>query len=296
MKESLEIGVRTPLCGHTYMAFGYGRRYSLRSLPDGSFLRVEDYPGGRFICEVQTPGRHSCHVRLFAGKAVLSDYTSGTLSVFSLDEDGIPREPARVLSFGNASHIHSSWISPADGKLIVVDLGEDALYRFKDECLQEYETFHLPEGSGPRHCAFSPDGSILYVSTERSDEVFVLDYPSMTLLQKCIVNPVRPGGGSHLELSPDGRYLYVSSRLEEDGIGIFAVGPGGLLEKKGYRLTGAHPRHFSLSPDGSMIAVACRDSGAVEVYSIDPASGLPCDLLESIPMDQPVFVEWKDKI
>ena len=90
----------------------------------------------------------------------------------------------------------------------------------------------MPAGCGPRHCAFG--NGKLYVSTELSDEVLVLDWPSMQLRQRCLVNDARPGGGGHLLLSPDGTFLYASSRLKNDGIALFRMEKDGLLKRCGY--------------------------------------------------------------
>lgn len=294
MISDILTGSWRPGCGHTYLAKGNGKIYSLRSLPDGSYLRVRDEAAGSLIGEYPTPGKHSCHITLLPGKAVVSDYTSGSLSVYALNGEGIPVAAPVVRCFSDRSRIHSSWISPSDGLLTVVDAGADCLYRFDADNSDfpncGYETFHMPAGSAPRHGAFNDCGDRLYVSTEYSDEVLVLEYPSMALLQRCEVNPAHPRGGAHVALSPDGRFAYVSSRLSNDGIAVFQIVRDGLLKKNGYTRTGAHPRHFSLNSDGSRIAVACRDSGRVEIYDIDRDSGLLSRLADSLQVEKPVFV------
>ena len=290
--EGMVLGVRTPEWGHTWITKGAEKYYTLRSLAEGSRLVVCDAAGG-ILGEWETPGRHSCFVRVCGSRAVVCDYTGGSMGVWSLDAEGLPAGEVQMRYFEPCSHIHSCWEAPSDGALIVADLGADRLYRFQPE-LNSYETFETPQDCGPRHCAFGRDR--LYVSTELSDEVLVLEYPSMRLLQRCTVNPEHPSGGAHLALSPDGRFLYVSSRLSNDGVAVFAVGADGLLSGIGYQRTGLHPRHFSLRPDGLEMAVACRDSAAVEFYDIDPSSGLlspggRCP----IKIDNPVFVEYEQK-
>lgn len=291
----LITGSWTLECGHTWLARGFGKVYSLRSLAGGSFLCVDgkEYP---------TPGEHSCHITLLPKEAVVADYTSGTLSIYPLGADGIPSGEPRLLHFGGSGpvtgrqegpHIHSSWLSPDRGALVVVDLGADKLYRFQVSggtlSMDGIEAFPMPEGCGPRHCAFGRHK--LYVATELSDEVFVLDWPSMELRQRITVNDQLPGGGGHILLSPDGKYLYASSRLKNDGIGVFAIKENGLLEKAGYQTTGAHPRHFCMSPDGGKLLVACRDSDRIEYYDRNPNTGLLSPTEEIIQIEKPVFVQ-----
>ncbi len=274
----LLTGSWTPECGHTWLARGFGKIYYLLSLADGSFLCVD---GRKF----STSGKHSCHITLLLREAVVADYTSGTISLYPLGADGIPVGDPKVLHFEGSgpiairqecSHIHSSWLSPDGKSLVVVDLGADKIYRFGvydgRVSMEGIEAFSMPAGCGPRHCAFS--NGKLYVSTELSDEVLVLDWPSMELLQRVIVNNELPSGGGHLLLSLDGLFLYTSSRLKNDGIGIFRIEEDGLLEKVGYQPTGLHPRHFCLTPDGSKLLVACRDSNSIEYYYRDEVSGL----------------------
>lgn len=297
------VGCWTPECGHSYLASGNGRIYFLRSLPGGSYLCVYDSEGKTLLGEYPTPGEHSCHITLLEHQAVVCDYTSGTLSLYSLDDDGLPVEAPSVMRFSGCGpdpvrqaspHIHSSWVSPDGGSLIVADLGSDKLYRFAIQDgridADSREDFSAPSGSGPRHCAFNPDGSHLYVSTELSDEVLVYSYPDMSLVQRVEVNPLHPRGGGHVALSPDGRFLYASSRLQGDGIAVFVVGSDGLLTKAGYTFTGSHPRHFAISSDGLRLMVACRDSGTIETYAIDPSTGLLSPQSDTIRVEKPVFV------
>ena len=298
----LTVGTWDPAWGHTWIARGNGKLYSLRSLAGGSFLCIRDACTLAPIGEYPTSGEHSCHVTLIGKEAVVSDYTSGSLSIYPIDAEGIPSAPPKVVHFDGAgpnperqssSHIHSSWAS-LDGRWIVVaDLGSDSLYRFpiKEGCLDymSEEHFHMPAGSGPRHCCFGK--GMLYVSTELSDEILALSWPSMELVQRIVVNSALPGGGGHLVLSPDGRFLYASSRLKNDGIGIFRVKDNGMLSIQGYCRTGAHPRHFCLVPDGSMAIVACRDDNRLEFYNRDfEGGGLALANIE-ISIEKPVFVQ-----
>ncbi len=297
----LYVGTWDPAWGHTWIARGFGKVYALRSLAGGSWLCIFDEKTMTLLGEFPTPGKHSCHITLLAKQAVLADYTSGTMTLFPLDVSGLPCGAPNVLPFEGSGphpvrqagpHVHSSWLSPDGKSLVVVDLGSDALYRFPVEDGQVVtkapERFPAPPGSGPRHCAFGRD--VLYVTTELSDEVLVYSWPDMQPIQRCLVNPERPGGGGHLVLSPDGRFLYTSSRLKNDGIACFAIGEGGLLSPAGYFPTGAHPRHFCLSPDGSLVFVACRDDDVIQLFNLDPRTGALTPAGQEITVSRPVYI------
>ena len=291
----LSIGNWAPQWGHTYLARGRGHQYALKSLAGGSALVVDGV-------EYSTPGEHSCHITLLERQAVVADYPSGTLSLFPLDQEGIPCGAPELLRFSGhgphperqtSPHIHSSWLSPEGDRIVVADLGSDALYRFAvtDGRLvpASRERFQMPPGCGPRHCAFGR--GVLYVATELSDEVLVVGWPEMDLRQRLLVNPLRPGGGGHLVLSPDGRFLYVSSRLQGDGVATFAVHPDGQLEKVAFTPTGRHPRHFCLSPDGALLMVACRDDNRIQFFDRSASDGTLSENGLCLEVEKPVYVE-----
>lgn len=324
------IGSYLLFCGHTWVTRGNEHYYALRSLADASSLLVYDACAvgsneGNLILpqqelpscgELGTSGRHSCHITILPAQAVVADYTSGTLSLFELDAQGIPKGDASVLKFPvrdassdpainkerqSTPHIHSSWVSPDGRHLVVVDLGSDRLYCFDivgGHISNSWKEFNLPAGCGPRHCAFgrSADGSEhLYVATELSDEVLVYSWPDMTLEQRCLANDARPGGGGHIAISLDGKHLYMSCRLENDGLAIFSIAADGSLRREGYQNTGVHPRHFSISQDGEYVTVACRDSDLIQVFERNAASGL-LSICSEFQTPKPVFVDFKNKL
>lgn len=298
----LVVGTWDAAWGHTWVSRGFGRLYALRSLAGGSELCVADETDVSGWSSYPTPGEHSCHITLLPAQAVVSDYTSGTLSLFPLDDSGLPCGEPELIHFEGSGphparqsspHIHSSWLSPDGGSIVVADLGSDRIYRFAVRRGKldagSGETFAMPPGCGPRHCAFG--SGVLYVSTELSDEVLVLDWPSMEFKQRLVVNEALPGGGGHLALSPDGAFLYASSRLKNDGIAVFRVLGGGALERTAYVRTASHPRHFCLSPEGDLLLCACRDADAVQLFSRDAVTGTLALLPQQISIEKPVFVQ-----
>lgn len=310
---SLIVGSHSPKWGHTYLAEGFGKLYALRSLADGSYLCVYEIPQtlhevvtpDELVCigEFPTEGKHSCHITLLEKQAVVCDYTSGTVSLFNLNQTGIPKgEPQIIRYHGNgpdpirqaSAHIHSSWVSPDEKSIIIADLGSDRLYRYSIKegrvDVDSQETFDLPKGCGPRHCAFFNDK--IYVTTELSDEVLVYSYAEMKLLQRTTVNETKPQGGGHIVVSPDKKYLYVSSRLKNDGIATFYIKADGLLERISYQQTGSHPRHFAISADGNSLICANRDSNSLEWFDIE--NGILRKRGET-HQEKPVFVTIKQQ-
>lgn len=255
--------------------------------------------------------------------AVTANYTGGSLSLFPLDEQGHP-QPLDTLFMGQtnlhdpvrqeAPHVHCAHFAPDGRYLFATDFSSDRLLRFRvqiePQAASKAETCKpsrllcnpevaatLPEGSGPRHLTFSPDARHAYLITELSGMVHVFDYQpesgTLTLKQTIETDSVHARGSAHIQLSPDGRFLYATNRLEHEGVALFAVNPdNGLLTPAGYQLTGRHPRHFNLTPNGRYLLVACRDSHAIEIYLRNPDTGALTPTGKSIPLSKPVYVGW----
>lgn len=317
------VGSNTPYWGHTYLAEGNNKIYAIRSLNDASSLCTFDAAclDGRAgvielaslqvpMAESVTEGKESCHITLLEREAVVSDYTSGTLTIYPLDEKGDVCGKPRLLRYEgkgahptrqHAPHIHSSALSPDGKRLVVVDLGTDRVYCYavKDGRLGEkLATITLPAGSGPRFSLFGNDGKYLYLLTELSDEIMVYRMADYKLQNRYPIGDDNPEGGAHIALSPDGRTLYASLRVSgtsksnrckvSDGVAIFKCLKDGKLERLQYLPTGGHPRHFAISPDGRALVVACRDSNEIEIYPLE--NGLPKGEAEKISVKSPVYV------
>ena len=315
------VGSNTAYWGHTYLAEGNDKVYALRSLSPHSSLCVFDaevLKGKEGVIELAslqvpmtesvTEGDESCHITLLQREAVVSDYTSGTLTLYPLDKEGNVDAEIRLLRFEGASthptrqkssHIHSSALSPDGKELVVIDLGCDKIYRFavkNGRVAKQLKPISTPAGFGPRFSTFSTDGKYLYVVTELSDEVLVYSTSDFVLLGRYPLHTANPGGGAHIALSPNGRYLYASLRVSSvakecpitDGVAIYECLPDGKLKKLHYQPVGGHPRHFAISKDGKALVVACRDDDCLEIYPLE--KGVPTGKVEKIMVEKPTYV------
>ncbi|MDR0422097.1 MAG: lactonase family protein [Proteiniphilum sp.] len=243
-----------------------------------------------------------------------ANYGGGSITSFQAKEDGWLTPAVSMTVFKGSGpdsvrqkgpHLHSVNYSPDGQYLFAADLGSDRLYRISvnetpfegqsgllENSLKE---FVMPAGTGPRHFDFHPGGRFLYLLGELSGEVIVFDYAFGELTQKQIIaaDTVGASGSADIHVSPDGRFLYASNRLKADGIAIFSVNPDdGTLTKKGYQLTGRHPRNFVITPDGKFLLVACRDDNKIEVFRIDAETGLLTDIRRDIPLGKPVCLKF----
>lgn len=83
----------------------------------------------------------------------------------------------------------------------------------------------------------------------------------------------KPPLSAHCEFSSDGRFLYTSTR-GTDQLTVFEVGDDDhLLPIQTIYCEGDTPRHFALSPDESIMAVANQLSDNVSIFKRDAATG-----------------------
>ena len=98
-------------------------------------------------------------------------------------------------------------------------------------------------------------------------------------------------GSADIHLTPDGRFLYASNRLQGDGIAIFSVDKeSGTLTRAGYQPTARHPRNFAITPNGRFLLCACRDADTIQVFAIDPDTGMLSDTSHDIHVPHPVCI------
>lgn len=255
-----------------------------------------------------TAGPDPCYVSVNPDNrfAVTADYSGGSISVFPILHNGrLAPHTQQFMYVGNgydsirqqSAHLHTVRFTPDNQYMLATDLGLDRIYQFrvsgKDSLFLQPDSAHtvqLSPGSGPRHLAFHPNGSFVYVINELSGNVslFKPEDGQLVLKQEILADTLHAGGSADIHISPDGRYLYASNRLKGDGIAIFNIQPNGMLVKAGYQATGRHPRNFIITPNGKYLLVACRDDNSVQLFAVDSTTGMLTLQPQSLQIPAPV--------
>ena len=251
-------------------------------------------------------GEDPCYVSTDGTLLAVANYSGGTLATYRIREDGsiAPLDSLLVSGTGGPDlsrqadpHVHCAVFSPEGKHLFFSEFSADEIGRLdvyaggvRNYC--RAATLHADYG--PRHLLFDASGRHLYVIGELSGDITVFDYADGSLTEKQVIKADRMDarGAADIHFSPDGKFLYASLRLRGDGIVVFEVGPGGLLNYVGYTATGPHPRNFNITPNGRYVLVCCRDNDAVEVYARDAATGLLTFTGERLTVSRPVYVGW----
>ena len=251
-------------------------------------------------------GEDPCYVSTDGTLLAVANYSGGTLATYRIREDGgiAPLDSLLIsgtggpdLSRQETPHVHCAVFSPDGKHLFFSEFSADEIGRLDVYAggVRNYcRAATLHSDYGPRHLLFDASGQHLYVIGELSGDVTVFDYVNGSLTEKQVIKADRMDarGAADLHFSPDGKFLYASLRLRGDGIVVFEVGPGGLLNYVGYTSTGPHPRNFNITPNGRYVLVCCRDNDTVEVYARDAATGLLTFTGERLPVTRPVYVGW----
>ena len=261
----------------------------------------------KLLGSVPTKGEDPCYVEADQQLVLTANYSGGSMSVFSLNPDGSQATLTALfqgstggpdLSRQEAPHVHCARFTPDGQFILATDFSADRILSYKRNgtaVTVNGEASYVRADDGPRHLIFSSDGRYAYLMSELSGKVSVFSYAKgrLKLLQTVVSDSVGARAGADIHLSPDGRFLYASNRLKADGIAIFKVDAStGLLTKVGYQLTGIHPRHFNITPNGRFLLCACRDSNKIQVFSRNPLTGLLSDTHQDIPVSKAVCVQF----
>ena len=261
-----------------------------------------------------TQGAGPCYVLTNTEKrfTMTANYRGGNISVFPIADDGSLMPVSQVFDFDPESHLHTAILSPDKRYIFATDLGKDKIYKFLINSdpdpdgnfllIGEPASFPLPKGAGPRHLTFHPNGKYLYCINELDGTVSCFTYndgqlKSFQNIESDTVEHEGTKGSADIHITPDGKFLYASNRLKNDGIAIFSINEtNGKLTSVGYQPTGIHPRSFIITPNGKLLLAANQHSNQIQVFSIDPTTGLLTDTKQDITtIEKPVCLKFVQK-
>ncbi|MDR7056995.1 6-phosphogluconolactonase [Pseudomonas koreensis] len=234
-----------------------------------------------------------------------ASYGADTLSVQKIGKDQQPS--ADIVRYKTGLHAHSIRTEPSNRFAYAGNLGTDKVLQYRlDAKTGELSpigngSVSVPDNTGPRHLAFSPNGKFLYVVGEMSGTVtaFSIDDASGALTQIAVANgiperlklahgevrdarnndlkddPTPRIWAADLRMSPDGKLLLMSERTSSS-VSAFAVDPasGALKFLDNYPVQEQQPRNIAFSPDGHWLLVTGEKSAKVGTYAVSTDGAL----------------------
>lgn len=254
----------------------------------------------------------TCHIQRDHNNPylIVTSYHGGTVGLISIEEDGRVGTLLDVKQHeGHGAHPerqdrphpHSSFFSP-DGKVLFVqDLGLDIIqsYRIEAGKLVDAGKTELHPGAGPRHLAFHPNGQYAFVINEVDSTITSFTYTAETgQLNTIETVPTLPSEFveentcAEITVSSDGKYVYGANR-GHDSIVVYSFdeSTAKLTLVEHVHTEGAHPRHFSLTPEGDFMIVANRDTDNIATFSVNQQSGKLIFTGHSVKVSKPVCVQ-----
>ncbi|NLV73440.1 MAG: lactonase family protein [Chloroflexi bacterium] len=279
-----------------------------------------DPASGRLILLNSQPsiGSALCHVCVDrSGKLLFAaHYLSGNIAVFPLNPDGslgslrynYQHEGHSIdAQRQEGPHAHSVTLSPDERFAYAADLGTDELVVYRVDTANASVTLNadlssvaVDAGEGPRHMAFHPNGSYVYLATEMGCSVIAYRYKAatgaLTPIQKLGTLPDDFTGRSYvadIHVSPDGRHVYVSNR-GHDSLAVYAVDAqtGMLSHADWFPSGGKWPRGFNITPNGRYLISANQQSHNMVVYERSPETGALGRAVQELAISQPVCVAF----
>ena len=276
--------------------------YAVNETENGavSAFKVEDNNTLSFINKVSSNGASPCHVAINedGDKAIVSNYTGGNFSLYTIKNDGALNEAFQILDHTTdsvISHAHSAQFFGND--LYTSNLGLNAVFNYR-LANNTYELIspsivEIPDNSGPRHFSLTKDGKFIYIINELSSTITSArkTEKGFEVIETVSTLDSHFKGESYcadIHLSEDEQFIYGSNRGENSMV-VFKRDPqSGVLEKiQNISVQGDWPRHFTLDPTGKFVLVANQKSNNISVFKVDKTNG-KLSFLHDVKLSSPV--------
>lgn len=244
----------------------------------------------------------------------VANYSSGSISAFSLNNDGnLLSNVSNIQHVGKSvdasrqegPHAHCILVDPNDRYVCAADLGLDqvivyAFDRNTGTLTNTGRPFQATPGFGPRHLAFHPNGKHAFVIHEMASQLSACTWDAasggMTEIHHIATLPsgfTNSSSTAEVLVHPNGRFVYGSNR-GHDSVAAFRFDEAsGRLALVGHTSTkGKTPRNFCIDPSGSYLLAQNQDSDSIYSFRIDTESGILEQVGDPISVGSPCCIKF----
>lgn len=237
---------------------------------------------------VPTEGAKPCHCALDKTERYLAvaNYESGSVSVFTLDAEGIPQpSPWRFAGEGSGPvagrqdgpHAHWVGFAPDQRALVVADLGADCVRAFGFDAERGMHddagvALAAPKGSGPRWLRFGLASADVLLVSELDSTLSLSSWVDRQMYEwdRCSTRAPQASGenlAGHVAVNSAGNRVFVTNR-GDDTVSLFAIEGGHLKFVDSHTSGGKSPRFLCLVEEFSLLLVGHEKVGPIAVLDV----------------------------
>jgi len=251
-----------PLNGKSNMVINAGHRL-ITSVQDTieNYLIIMDEKGNE-VRRITTEYFYS-YGQALGHDLLLASFESGVDTLIDLRDgrcENVQHTRPGYTCAGRSHYIHK-----IRNDIISVDNALQRIYIYSGNNLKEYRTLDFKD-ENIRLISTSPEQDYIYLNTEISNELIVLNSASYSVVNRIKLTDrsgVFSGGNA---CSSDGKYVCVSLR-GEDSICVMKMNASGGVKEQTKFLCGKMPRDLMIL--GHALLVSCTESDCVQAFDLD---------------------------
>ena len=204
--------------------------------------------------------RTSCFITSEDDDIYTANYHTGVVTHLKLVQDELKFINSIQIQDGAGCH----QILVFHDRILVPCLFLDRVFIF-DRSLKKIGSIHFNANTGPRHGVFSKDGKYLYLVSELSNELFVIETDEWNIIHQIPVlmsKEIHVRDTAAIRLSDDEKFIYVSTRTK-DVISVIELEDHKPTVIQTVSCGGKHPRDFILLD----LYLLCANKNTNEVVS-----------------------------
>lgn len=185
--------------------------------------------------------RTSCFITSEDDDIYTANYHTGVVTHLKLVQDELKFINSIQIQDGAGCH----QILVFHDRILVPCLFLDRVFIF-DRSLKKIGSIHFNANTGPRHGVFSKDGKYLYLVSELSNELFVIETDEWNIIHQIPVlmsKEIHVRDTAAIRLSDDEKFIYVSTRTK-DVISVIELEDHKPTVIQTVSCGGKHPRDF----------------------------------------------------
>lgn len=208
--------------------------------------------------------RTSCFITSEDDDIYTANYHTGVVTHLKLVQDELKFINSIQIQDGAGCH----QILVFHDRVLVPCLFLDRVFIF-DRSLKKIGSIHFNANTGPRHGVFSKDGKYLYLVSELSNELFVIETDEWNIIHQIPVlmsKEIHVRDTAAIRLSDDEKFIYVSTRTK-DVISVIELEDHKPTVIQTVSCGGKHPRDFVLL--GQYLLCANKNTNQVVSFKIN---------------------------